>query len=54
MIPTIAGSRTYVGPAYHDSRQPVTGKMADWSIKEAHATQSTALKKIPHEQMNQA
>ena len=24
MILTMAGSRTYVGPAYYDSRQPVT------------------------------
>ena len=24
MIPSMAGSRTYVGPAYYDSQQPVT------------------------------
>ena len=24
MIPSMAGSQTYVGPAYYDSRQPVT------------------------------
>ena len=24
MIPSMASSRTYVGPAYYDSRQPVT------------------------------
>ena len=24
VIPTMAGSRTYVGPAYYNSRQPVT------------------------------
>ena len=27
MIPSMAGSRTYVGPAYYDSRQPVTLKV---------------------------
>ena len=27
MIPSMAGSRTYVGPAYYDSRQLVTSTL---------------------------
>ena len=31
MIPSMAGSRTYVGPAYYDSQQLVTERV-EWDL----------------------
>ena len=36
MIPIMAGSRTYGGPAYYDSHLPVTGCMACITAKQFH------------------